>query len=183
MGRPDAPAQHRVVDARSRLRSPDRWARETRMLGPIGRVAQGIAAGCAGIVALEVASYADQYLKGRAASKTPTRLGEGIADRAGIELGEGRARTNRASALGPIAGYADGVLLGIAWAVISAHPVKSLPKGALLLTAGAWAGSNVPLMSLGITDPRRWTPQDWQSDLVPHAAYGATTALMVALLR
>ena len=81
------------------------------MLGPIGRVAQGVAAGCAGIVALEVASYADQYLKGRAASKTPTQLGEGIAERAGLELGEGRKRTNRASALGPMAGYADGVPL------------------------------------------------------------------------
>ena len=153
------------------------------MLGPIGRVAQGVAAGCAGIVALEIASYADQYLKGRAASKSPTRLGEGIADRAGIELGQGRARTNRASALGPIAGYADGVLLGIAWAALSAHPLKSLPKGALLLTAGAWAGSNVPLMSLGITNPKDWTPAEWQADLVPHAAYGLTTAALVALLR
>jgi hypothetical protein len=153
------------------------------MLGPIGRVAQGLAAGCAGIVALEIASYADQYVKGRAPSKTPTRLGEGIADKAGLELGEGRTRVHRASALGPIAGYADGVLLGIAWATLSAHPLKSLPKGALLLTAGAWAGSNVPLISLGITDPRSWSPEEWQSDIVPHAAYGVTTALVVALLR
>ena len=153
------------------------------MLGPIGRLAQGVAAGCVGIVALEIASYADQYVKGRAASKTPTRLGEGIADKAGLELGQGRARTNRASALGPVAGYADGVLLGIAWAALSAHPVRSLPKGALLLTAGAWAGSNVPLMALGVTDPRRWTPEDWRTDAVPHAAYGVTTALLVALLR
>jgi hypothetical protein len=142
-----------------------------------------VAAGCAGIVALEIASYADQYLKGRAASKTPTRLGEGIADKAGLELGEGRARTNRASALGPIAGYADGVLLGIAWATLSAHPVQSLPKGVLVLSAGAWAGSNVPLMSLGITNPRDWTPEQWRSDILPHAAYGVTTALFVALLR
>ena len=153
------------------------------MLGPIGRVAQGMAAGCAGIVALEIASYADQYVKGRAASKTPTRLGEGLADKAGLELGEGRTRTYRASALGPLAGYADGVLLGIAWAALSAHPLTSLPKGALLLTAGAWAGSNVPLMSLGITDPRSWSPEEWQADIVPHAAYGLTTALVVALLR
>ena len=56
-------------------------------------------------------------------------------------------------------------------------------SGTLLLTAGAWAGSNVPLMSLGITDPRSWSPEEWQADLVPHAAYGLTTALVVALLR
>ena len=51
------------------------------MLGPIGRVAQGVAAGCAGIVALEIASYADQYRKGRPASDSPEQLGEGVADR------------------------------------------------------------------------------------------------------
>jgi hypothetical protein len=61
--------------------------------------------------------------------------------------------------------------------------VKSLPKGVLLLTAGAWAGSNVPLMGLGITDPRQWTREEWQADLAPHAAYGLTTAALVALLR
>ena len=31
------------------------------MLGPVGRVATGLAAGCAGIVALEIASYLDQF--------------------------------------------------------------------------------------------------------------------------
>ena len=153
------------------------------MLGPIGRVAQGVAAGCAGIVALEVASYADQYVRARAASRTPTRLGEALADSLAIDLGQGRERRRRASALGPIAGYVDGGLLGVGWAVVSANPGRSLPRGVVLLAAGAWLGSNGPLIALGISDPRTWTPGEWASDAVPHAAYGATAALMVALLR
>lgn len=153
------------------------------MLGPIGRVAQGLAAGCAGIVALEVASYADQLVRGRPSSEAPTRLGQGIAERAGIELGEGEARGHRASALGPLAGYADGLLLGVAWAVLTPHPARSFVRGAVLLTAGAWAGSNGPLLAMGLTDPRRWSPQEWRTDLVPHAAYGITTAVVTALVR
>jgi len=153
------------------------------MLGPVGRIAGGLAAGCAGIVALEIAGYADQYVRGRASSDSPTRLGEALAARAGMHLGEGETATNRASALGPLAGYADGLLLGVTWALLSAHPLRSLPRGAALLTAGAWAGSNLPLVALGVTDPRTWTASEWRSDLVPHAAYGATTALVVALVR
>ena len=57
------------------------------MLGPVGRVASGLAAGCAGIVALEIASYVDQYATARAASDSPVRLGEAVADRAHVDLG------------------------------------------------------------------------------------------------
>ena len=153
------------------------------MLGPIGRVAGGLAAGCAGIVALEIASYAGQYARGRAASDSPSRLGEALAERAGMDLGTDEERPNRSSALGSLAGDADGLLLGVAWALLSAHPLRSLPKGALLLTAGAWAGSNGPLMALGLTDPGTWTRDDWTQDLLPHAAYGITTAAVVALVR
>ena len=153
------------------------------MLGPVGRVASGLAAGCAGIVALEIASYVDQYASGRAASDSPTRLGERVADRARLNLGDGERRRNRASALGPLVGYVDGLLLGVAAATLSATPGRSIPRNALLLTAGAWLGSNGPLMAMGLTDPSRWTAAEWRRDLVPHAAYGVTTALGVALTR
>jgi len=153
------------------------------MLGPIGRVAEGLAAGCAGIVALEIASYLDQYRRARPASDSPTKLGRAVADRTGIDLGEGDAAANRASALGPLFGYADGLLLGVAAAALSATPGRSAPGNAVLLTAGAWLGSNGPLIALGLTDPRQWTRQDWVTDLVPHAAYGVTTALTVWLTR
>jgi hypothetical protein len=153
------------------------------MLGPVGRVATGLAAGCAGIVALEIASYLDQYRRARPASDSPTQLGDRVADAAGIDLGEGDERTNRASALGPLVGYADGLALGVVAATMSATPGRSIVRTAAILTAGAWLGSNGPLMVLGLTDPSRWTADEWRSDLVPHAAYGITTAAAVALLR
>ena len=33
------------------------------------------------------------------------------------------------------------------------------------------------MAALGVSDPRTWRPADWLSDLVPHLAYGAVTAL------
>ena len=66
---------------------------------------------------------------------------------------------------------------------MSATPGRSVLRTAVVLTAGAWLGSNGPLMALGLTDPSRWTAEEWRSDLVPHAAYGITTAAAVALLR
>jgi hypothetical protein len=38
------------------------------------------------------------------------------------------------------------------------------------------AGANGPMTALGITDPRRWSPAAWISDVVPHLAYGLVTA-------
>jgi hypothetical protein len=153
------------------------------MLGPVGRVASGLAAGCAGIVALEIASYVDQYRRARPASKTPTKLGKQVAERAGVDLGTGAEGTNRASALGPLVGYVDGLALGVVAATMSATPGRSIVRTAAILTAGAWLGSNGPLMALGLTDPAKWTAEEWTSDLVPHAAYGITTAATIALLR
>jgi len=56
-------------------------------------------------------------------------------------------------------------------------------SGTAVLTAGAMARSNGPLIALGITDPRSWTRDDWMSDLVPHLAYGLATTATVAALR
>ena len=125
----------------------------------------------------------DQYRRARPASDSPIKLGARVADRAGLELGAGDERTNRASALGPLVGYADGLALGVLAATMSATPGRSIVRTAVILTAGAWLGSNGPLMAMGLTDPSKWTAEEWTSDLVPHAAYGVTTAAAVALLR
>jgi hypothetical protein len=153
------------------------------MLGPVGRVAEGIAAGCAGIVALEIASYLDQYRRARPASDSPARLGRALAERTGLDIGQGDAATNRASAVGPLFGYLDGLGLGVAAATVSATPGRSVVWNAALLTGGAWLGSNGPLIALGLTDPRTWTREEWTTDLVPHAAYGVATAGAVAVIR
>jgi hypothetical protein len=36
---------------------------------------------------------------------------------------------------------------------------------------------NGAMVALGLTDPRSWTAADWLSDVLPHIAYGAVTAV------
>jgi hypothetical protein len=148
----------------------------------IARAVQGFAAGCVGLVALEITSYVDQYVRGRPASDSPTKLGAALGEKLGLDLGVGETRMNRASSLGPLAGYWDGLLLGAAWSVLAADDA-SLVNGTALLAAAATAGSNGPLIALGVTDPRDWSRDDWLSDLVPHLAYGLATAATIAALR
>lgn len=146
------------------------------------RAVQGLAAGCVGLIALEITSYLDQYLRARPPSDSPTKLGRRLGDELGLDLGSGEARQHRASALGPLAGYWDGLLLGIAWSSLAPR-TASPALGTAALTAGAMAGSNGPLIALGITDPAEWTATDWLSDAIPHLAYGLATALTIAALR
>lgn len=146
------------------------------------RAVQGLAAGCVGLVALEMASYVDQYLRARPPSDSPTKLGKAVGDELGLDLGVGETRTNRASALGPLAGYWDGLLLGVVWSVVAARDASPV-RGAALLTAGAMVGSNGPLVAFGITDPRDWSRDAWLSDLLPHLAYGLATTATVSALR
>ncbi len=34
------------------------------------------------------------------------------------------------------------------------------------------------MIVLGVTDPRTWPASSWAADIIPHAAYGAVTALV-----
>ncbi len=38
------------------------------------------------------------------------------------------------------------------------------------------AASDVTSTAAGATDPRSWGPKGWAADIVPHLAYGVTTA-------
>ena len=49
------------------------------------------------------------------------------------------------------------------------------PLAVLLIGAAAMALSDVPLKTLGISDPSTWAAKDWAADLVPHLAYGVAT--------
>jgi hypothetical protein len=44
------------------------------------------------------------------------------------------------------------------------------------------AASDVPMAALGVTDPTTWKPTEWLADMVPHVAYGAATAAVLAAL-
>jgi len=140
-------------------------------------VLRGAAAGAAGTTALNAVTYLDMVVRGRPASDAPEQLVRRLADRAGVDLPGGRKeRSNRVAGLGPLAGSATGVGIGVlAGALRSAGLRLPTVVGGPLLGAAAMAASDVPLAALGVSDPRTWSAVDWVSDVVPHLVYGLIT--------
>ena len=135
------------------------------------------AAGAAGIVAMELVSYLDMFIRGRPASDQPQELGERLAERMEVAEGDSEAAQAQRQALGALVGYLDGLVLPTALALMGAGRWSSVTR-AVALTAGAMVGSAALPVALGITDPRRWTLDDWLTDLWPHVGYGVTAALV-----
>lgn len=145
----------------------------------------GLVAGAAGSVALNVVTYADMAIRGRAASSMPDQAVGKLAKAAGVSLdGEGggadgnddEKAAHRTQGLGALLGYAVGIGVGIVYGVLAARTRVPLPAATLGLGAAAMAGSDLPLITLGLTDPRKWSGTAWAADVVPHLAYGAAAA-------
>lgn len=146
-------------------------------------IAKGLAAGAAGTVALNVATYLDMAVRGRGTSSAPARTAGELADKAGVELAEEGADSttaeNRRSGVGALMGYVAGLGVGAAYGGLRSRvgPV-SRPVAVLGLTTAATVGGAGPMAMLGITDPREWDAKSWAMDLGPHLAYGLVTALV-----
>jgi hypothetical protein len=141
----------------------------------------GAAAGAAGTTALNAVTYLDMAWRGRPASSTPEDTVEKLAHTAGVEVpGDDETRRNRLAGLGPLAGIATGVGVGVLAGLLA----RRLPLPALAGAVGTTAmlGSNGPMTALGITDPRSWGAVGWVSDVVPHLAYGVVTAAVAKRL-
>jgi uncharacterized membrane protein len=147
---------------------------------------RGAGAGSVGTTALNALTSLDMAVRGRPASDAPAEVVRRAADRARIPLSRRRrVRDHRAEGLGAVAGIGTGVGLGAVAGVLRAAGVR-LPTaaGGPLLGAAAMLASDVPLVRLGVSDPRRWSAVDWASDVVPHLVYGVTThAVLVASSR
>ncbi|WP_218606103.1 hypothetical protein, partial [Pseudonocardia abyssalis] len=146
---------------------------------PWSGLLRGAAAGAAGTAALNAVTTLDVAVRDRPASDAPEQVVAALADRAGVDVPDGRL-----AALAPLAGTATGVGVGAAAGALRAAGVR-LPTvvGGPLLGIAAMLASDGPIAALGISDPRRWTAQDWVTDAVPHLVYGVTThATLVAAL-
>jgi hypothetical protein len=51
----------------------------------------------------------------------------------------------------------------------------STPLAGIVVGLAAMAASDVPLVSLGISNPKTWGLSGWLSDLIPHLIYGFVT--------
>jgi hypothetical protein len=122
-----------------------------------------------------------------AAQQRSGRGGQRLGDRLGIPIApreeqpdelQDKAR-NRQTALGALSGFAMGLTVGTLYGLLrSRRPELPLSLVSLLAGVGAMAFSDVPLTVSGLTDPREWGASGWASDLLPHLAYGACTALV-----
>lgn len=145
-------------------------------------VLTGTIAGAAGTVALDVVTYLDMAIRGRASSDLPANVAGELAEQLGIHTqsitGQSSQAQSRRSGLGALLGYATGVGLGAAYGVARPHLGRSaLPVAGAALGITAMAASDVPAVALGKTDVRSWGISGWLADLVPHLIYGYVTAL------
>jgi hypothetical protein len=139
-------------------------------------VAAGTIAGAVGTLALDVVSYGDMLLRGRAASGLPGQAAARLAEIAGVDLGgpESDAAGNRGAALGALLGYGTGVAVGAAFGRWARRRHVGAVTG-LALGAVAMTVANTPMVAQRLTDPRTWGVAGWVSDIVPHLAYGSVT--------
>ncbi len=72
-------------------------------------LALGLVAGAAGTAALNVVTYLDMALRGRAVSTMPAQAASRLAGAACVPLGQDESRDNRAEGVGALLGYATGL--------------------------------------------------------------------------
>ena len=151
------------------------------MTSPVRGLLLGLAAGAAGTTALNATTYLDMAVRGRPSSSTPEDTVEALADAAHVPIpGDEDTHENRVAGLGPLTGILAGVGTGAVLGVARAAGWRPGP----LLTGAAATGlamlaGNAPMTALGVTDPRTWPASSWLADLVPHLAYGVTTAAVL----
>jgi hypothetical protein len=142
-----------------------------------GTLLRGAVAGAAGTTALNAVTYLDMALRARPASSTPEQAVDEIARRSGHPVpGDGKERERRLAGMGPLAGIATGVGVGIAAGLLRPLLFR-LPAtaGAIAVGGAAMAASDAPLTALGLTDPKSWSGTQWLADVLPHLTYGAIT--------
>ena len=158
--------------------------RFTRQRSLTQRLLWGAAAGATGSATLNIVTYGDMLLRGRASSGAPANVAGTLADTAGIHAlsseNDDEKAQNRRSAAGALLGYVSGVGVSMAYAAFRNERSEPdlVPTGvALGLTAMAMA--DIPIVVTGNGDPRTWGASAWLSDIIPHLAYGLATAAVL----
>ena len=140
----------------------------------------GLVAGATGTMALDITTYGDMLLRGRAASGVPAKVAGVLAEAIGIEGLAQREQSdqadNRRQAAGALLGYAAGLGLGALYGLVRSQAGRMpVPLAGAALGLAAMAASDIPIAVTGASDPRTWTITDWTSDLIPHLIYGLVT--------
>jgi xanthosine utilization system XapX-like protein len=147
-----------------------------------GSTMRGLIAGATGTVALDLATYADMALRGRSSSSAPSKMIDKVTKQLHLPLSpqgvgaQDETTQNRESGLGALLGYVNGLGTGILYGLLrSRFDGIPAPLAAPLVGMTAMAASDVPLVSLGVTNPKTWGLSGWLSDAIPHLIYGIVT--------
>lgn len=150
----------------------------------------GTIAGAAGTVALNVATYADMALRGRASSGAPAKMVSKLAKLTGLHLsaqGDGtqdETAQNRESGLGALLGYVNGLGTGIVYGLLRPQlDTRAIPLASLGVGVIAMAASDIPLVALGVSNPKTWGFSGWAADAIPHFIYGLVTVTTYEALK
>ncbi len=152
----------------------------------------GAVAGALGTVALNITTYADMVIRGRASSGAPSKMVGTIAEKANIPLSskgvgaDDETAQNRESGIGALLGFVNGLGVGAVYGLVRSQfdeDAVSLPLAGAVIGLAAMAASDVPLITSGASDPKSWGVSGWVSDAVPHFIYGLVTALAFDALR
>lgn len=151
-------------------------------------LARGAVAGAVGTLALEATTYLDLALRGRPPSSAPADAVGRVTEVIGVSLSsrgrDAEPAHNRRTGIGALLGYATGVGIGIGYGAARQRWPRIPPAlSGVALGAAAMMASDLGLVALRVTDPRRWGLAGWLSDIVPHAVYGFAAATTFDQLR
>jgi len=137
------------------------------MASTIGR---GLLAGAVGTALLNAVTYMDMALTDRGATSVPAETASRAVKALGGSAPQG---SNRREAFGALAGIGTGLGVGVLASVARRAGLRlPAPLGAGAAGALALAATDVPVATLGVSDPRTWTAADWAREVLPHLAYG-----------
>lgn len=148
----------------------------------LGSTLRGVVAGAVGTVALNLATYADMAIRGRSSSSAPSQMVDKVTKQIHLPLSpqgvgaQDETTQNRESGLGALLGIVNGLGTGVIYGLVRSQ-FDEIPAllAAPLVGLTAMAASDVPLVSLRVTNPKTWGLAGWLSDAIPHLIYGIVT--------
>ena len=145
----------------------------------------GVVAGAVGTVALDIASYADMALRGRSASNAPAKLVSTVANKVGLPLSshgvgvEDETAQNRASGLGALLGYMNGLGMGLIYGLLRSQ----LEEVSIPLASVGVGLADIPLVTLKVSNPKTWGVSGWAADIIFHLIYGLAAVITFEALK
>ncbi|MEV4630405.1 hypothetical protein AB0J90_29495 [Micromonospora sp. NPDC049523] len=141
---------------------------------PLTNLANGVLAGAAATLARELVSNLDVVVRARPMSNSHERMVQRLVAKAHLSLGPEEPAAKRRAGLGPLLGFANGVLTVALFATLTGRRRPAPPVAAALIGLGGMLVADGPMAALGVTNPRRWGAQDWFEDALPYVAYSLT---------